>query len=292
MQAELVAAIERRFSCYAGHLHCNKGTDATKPEKKTNKGYAPTFEQVTCFPGRMAKMAKRPNLAGKPRPSRVETRKGKSRVVPAKPWLDSLPRLVFVSDMGDALSSCVDFDYLKSEIIDVVSSPEGQQHFWLWLSKRPSRMAAFALWLRDEHGIAWPDNLIAMTSVIDQRMAGAADKLREVPAKVRGLSVEPLVEPVEIDLAGIDWLIVGGESGKHARPFDLAWARGLRDQCREEGVAFFCKQLGRRPVENGREIRLRDGHGGDWSEWPDDLRVREMPGAFRAMRVESMETNR
>lgn len=280
-EAELKAAIERPFVCYAGVLHCHKGLDATKPDKRVNRGYAPTFERVTRFPGRMAKMAKRPDLAGLPRPSTAgKTRAGKPKVVPGKPWLDGLPRLVFVSDMGDALSGCIDFGYLKSEIVDAVLSPEGMPHRWLWLTKRPARMAAFARWLDAEHGIAWPDNLVAMTSVIDQRMAGAVDKLREVPAKVRGLSVEPLIEPVQIDLTGIDWLIVGGESGKHARPFDLAWARDLRDQCREEGVAFFCKQLGRRPVENGLALKLRDGHGGDWSEWPADLRVREMPAAF------------
>lgn len=284
MRGALEATIERAFSCYAGHLHCNKSANALKPDKKVNKGYAPTFEQVTCFPGRMAKMAGKADLAGRSRPSREKTtRSGKVKTVPGKPWLDGLPRLVFVSDMGDALSSGVDFGYLKDEIIDAVRSPEGARHIWLWLTKRPARMAAFARWLEAEHGIAWPDNLVAMTSVIDQKMAGAADKLREVPAKVRGLSVEPLIEPVEITLEGIDWLIVGGESGKHARPFDLAWARGLRDRCRQEGVAFFGKQLGRRPVEDGRALKLRDGHGGDWSEWPADLRVREMPARFGAL---------
>lgn len=282
-RGKLEAAIARPFSCYAGHLHCNKAANALKPDKGVNKGYAPTFEQVTCFPGRMAKMAGKADLTGTSRPRTERTNKErKLKVMPAKPWLDGLPRLVFVSDMGDALSGCVSFEYLKTEIIDVVRTRPGSAHTWQWLSKRPSRMAEFARWLKSQHGIPWPDNLVAMTSVIDQRMAKAVDHLRRVPARVRGLSVEPLIERVHFDLTGIDWVIVGGMSGKHARPFDIAWARELRDKCREEGVAFFCKQLGRRPVEDGITLKLRDKHGGNWDEWPGDLRVRQMPDAFAA----------
>ncbi|HPA20386.1 MAG TPA: DUF5131 family protein [Verrucomicrobiae bacterium] len=283
MRGALQACIERPFSCYAGKLHCNKGLNGEKPDKKISKGYAPTFERVTCFPGRMAEMARKADLAGKPRPDRRVTRKGKSRTVPGKPWLDGMPRLVFVSDMGDALSRGVGFGFLKDEIIGAVSSQEGARHIWLWVTKRPARMAEFARWLREEHGIPWPDNLVAMTSVIDQRMARAVDDLRKVPARLRGLSVEPLLERVQIDLTGIGWAIVGGESGPHGRPFDLAWPRDLRDECRQRGIACFVKQLGRRPVENGQALKLRDPHGGDWSEWPGDLRVREMPGAFRTL---------
>lgn len=262
-RADLVRAIATPFRCYAGTLHLRHGKNPFDPEKRTNAGYAPTFEQVTAFPGRMERMARSRDLSGTRRPN--------------KPWLDGLPRLVFVSDMGDALCGSVDFGYLKSEIIDAVMSPKGRRHIWLWLTKRPARMAEFARWLREEHGIDWPDNLVAMTSVIDRRMLRAVDHLREVPAKVRGISVEPLIERVEIDIAGIDWLIVGGESGPGARPFDLAWARELRERCREEGVAFFCKQLGAAPVENGERLTLEDPHGGEWNEWPRDLRVREMP---------------
>ncbi|HPA20603.1 MAG TPA: DUF5131 family protein [Verrucomicrobiae bacterium] len=277
----IAAAIEAGFRCYAGLLHLHKGKDPTQPTKRTNKGYAPTFEQVTCFPGRMAKMARKCDLTGKPRAATTRrTNAGQENVVPGKPWLDGLPRLVFVSDMGDALSAAVPFDYLESEIVGVVRTPPGDRHIWLWLTKRPARMAEFARWLDSEQGAAWPNNLVAMASVIDGRMARAVDHLRRVPAAMRALSVEPLIEPVKIDLRGIDWVIVGGESGTSARPFDLAWARQLRDQCRARGVAFFCKQLGRRPVEDGLELRLRDKHGGDWGEWPEDLRVREMPRAL------------
>jgi protein gp37 len=78
------------------------------------------------------------------------------------------------------------------------------------------------------------------------------------------------------DGPALHWVIVGGESGPGARPFDVAWARSTVEQCKAAGVAVFVKQLGARPVEFGR-IPLADRKGGDPSEWPEDLRVREMP---------------
>jgi protein gp37 len=265
-EAAFAKVIASQVRCYAATLHLMRGRNVNHPERPGHKGYAPIFEEVKLFPGRMARTARLKPLTGLARPE--------------KPWLNGLPRLIFVSDMGDALSGSVAFEYLKAEIIDVVTSKEGSRHWWLWLTKRPARMAKFADWLA-KHGIPWPKNLAAMTSVLDRKMASAAvAALRKVPAPVRGLSIEPLVEDVELDFTGIDWAIVGGESGHYARPFDLAWARSLRDQCRKAGVAFFMKQIGAKPVENGATLKLADAHGGDWSEWPEDLRVREMPRGF------------
>jgi hypothetical protein len=119
---------------------------------------------------------------------------------------------------------------------------------------------------------------------VDRQSLARLEKLKEVDAHTRGLSIEPLWEripPEKLDLEKIDWVIVGGESGNpDSRPFDLAWARELRDLCRDRGVAFFCKQLGRNPVESQMRLRLKNGHGGNWDEWPEDLRVREFPKAF------------
>jgi protein gp37 len=125
------------------------------------------------------------------------------------------------------------------------------------------------------------------------------EHLRRVPAAVRFLSIEPLLEDLgEIDLTGIGWVIVGGESGPGARPFDLAWARSIRDQCRAAGVPFFLKQVGSNPFDSlfafrafqgGRAplnrdhamalgaLTLDDKKGGNLSELPSDLRIREMP---------------
>lgn len=145
-----------------------------------------------------------------------------------------------------------------------------------------------------------PSNLWMGTSVENQ---AAADEriphLRYVPAVVRFLSVEPLLGPVDdLPLAGIDWVIVGGESGPKARPCDVSWIRSIRDQCKAAGVPCFVKQLGAHvrdlgamaahsfePEEcwpagtkqDGTTILLADKKGGDWSEWPEDLRVREFP---------------
>ncbi|MGA2631682.1 MAG: DUF5131 family protein, partial [Terriglobia bacterium] len=80
-----------------------------------------------------------------------------------------------------------------------------------------------------------------------------------------------------LSLNGIRWAIVGGESGARARPFDIAWARSILRQCREQQVACFVKQLGRRPVSDQSPLKLRSCKGGEWAEWPTDLRVRQYP---------------
>ena len=254
--------IAAQFRCYAGILHLRHGADPTKPNKKTNPGYAQTFEDPRLFLGRMAEAAAWSDLRGLARA--------------AKPWMDGLPRLIFVSDMADALSSTVSFEYLRDEIIANVASPAGQRHIWLWLTKRPSRMAEFSRWLIDR-GISWPDNLVAMTSVTSAATVSRVAQLREVKCLYRGLSVEPLWTPVTLPLEGISWCIVGGESGPYAKPFQLEWAYCVIAQCRATGVSPFVKQLGGRPYLNNRPYELIDSHGGDWDEWPMDLCVREFP---------------
>ncbi|MEM6914925.1 MAG: DUF5131 family protein, partial [Verrucomicrobiota bacterium] len=237
-----------------------------KPDYAGNSGYATFFETPKTFPGRMKEEARQRDLLGTIRPS--------------KPWLNGLPRTLFVSDMGDALSKDIHFSFLHSEIVETVNSPHGQKHLWFWLTKRPKRMAEFADWLRVDQSTEWPDNLVAMTSVTGRATLSRVENLRRVPARFRGLSVEPLREDVHLSLDGIDWVIAGGESGSGAHPFDLAWARSLRDQCRDAGAAFFLKQLGSQAVDHGFVFPLKDSHGGNWAEWPSDLRVRDLPDGF------------
>lgn len=142
-------------------------------------------------------------------------------------------------------------------------------------------------------------------SVEDQQRADERiPHLLATPAAVRFISYEPALGPVDFSRANvlwsgvrladgsrwtgdggkIDWIIVGGESGPGARPFDLAWARSTIEQCKAAGVACFVKQLGRYPQHNPpewgaycRPDGIRDEKGGDWSQWPEDLRVREWP---------------
>jgi protein gp37 len=247
-----------RASCYSGVLHYTRGA--------TNPGFAHPFEVPKLFPGRMQRAARWRDLAGVPRHD--------------KPWLDGWQRLTFVSDMGDALSSVVTFEYLKTEVIDVAGSSLGQRHIWQWVTKRSRRMAAFSQWLAQQ-GVAWPSNLWVGTSITDKLTVARIPHLLRVGDEntLRFLSVEPQVEEIDFTrwLPQLDWIIQGGESGKEARPFHLAWARRLLADCRKSNVPFFLKQLGRVVVDDGRTMRLRDPHGGEWAEWPEDLRVREMP---------------
>lgn len=248
----------KRRSCYAGTLHARFGGKTT--------GYAPTFEDVTTFAGRTAVAARWPDLAGRPRAQ--------------KPWLSGMPRLIFVSDMSDSLSKSVSFDYLLDQIVNVASQGPGSRHQWLWLTKRASRMATFSTWL-SEAGIPWPENLWAGTSVTDRRSAARIGHLLRVGSTdtIRFVSLEPHVEPIDLRpwLSGIDWVIEGGESGRGARPFDLVWASDIIGQCRDAGVPLFVKQLGSLVISSGCEARFSDAHAGDWAEWPEGLRVRQMP---------------
>jgi len=162
---------------------------------------------------------------------------------------------------------------------------------WLLLTKRAEK-------IMDLVPMAWrerfPANVWMGTSVEDQ---AAADEriphLLRVPARVRFLSMEPLLGPVAIQqwskgcldedergmrgVRGPDWVIVGGESGGHARSMHLEWARSLRAQCLAASTPFFFKQAGARPVDHARLVRLRDKKGGDLGELPADLRVQEFP---------------
>lgn len=129
----------------------------------------------------------------------------------------------------------------------------------------------------------WP-NVWLGTTVESQEYAWRIDALREAPQRVpvRFVSAEPLLGPLQLwdALPGIQWLIVGGESGSAARPFRLGWAESLVAQCRDAGVPCFVKQLGRDPVESqGRRWPLNHdaGHGGDMRDFPATLCVRQFP---------------
>lgn len=252
----LVDVIRERSKCYAMLLGAKRAG---------RKGYADKFEEPKLFPGRMAEAAS----WGPPT----------DRERSAKPWLGA-KRLIFISDMGDALSRNIPFEFLKREIIDNVTSANGQRHIWLWLTKQPRRMAEFARWLEDR-GITWPENLVAMTTVTSSKTLGRIAQLMTVPSRFRGLSVEPLFGPVTLPLKGIDWVIVGGGSDVLAEPFHVEWALDIRQQCPQARCSFFLKQLGRHAFYGGKPLEFCDKHGGDWTEWREDWRVREIPAEFR-----------
>jgi protein gp37 len=216
------------------------------------------------------------------------------------------PRKVFVDSMADLMHAKVPVDFLAQVWAVMALTP---QHTYQILTKRPERYAKilngpcgcggghppgiyFRSLVQDHtHGLApdpghevdlmahWPlDNVWLGTSIESDDYIRRADALRAAPATTRFLSLEPLLGPLpSLDLAGIDWVIVGGESGPGARPMDLAWARDLVQQCRAVGVAPFVKQLGAHPYSGGLPWLCRSAKGGDISEFPPDLRVREYP---------------
>ncbi len=248
---------EERQTCYAGVLHRRFGG--------VSSGYAPEFEQVTLFPGRMQRASKWSDLSGLERTN--------------KPWLNGMPRLIFVSDMGDALSQSVAFEYLRDEVIANVTSDLGRRHRWLWLTKRPQRMAAFSRWLDGR----WPSNLWVATSVTTQKSTSRIKHLLNVGDEktVRFLSVEPQWEVISLNrwLPSINWVVQGGESGPSANEFHVEWAEALISQCKDHKVPYFLKQLGSKVCQKGGQTHFEHSHGGDWDEWPRWLRVRQFPRA-------------
>src|SRR5262249_3956321 len=143
-------------------------------------------------------------------------------------------------------------------------------HQWLLLTKRSHRMAAFSA----QHPL--PVNVWPGTSVTGPGSLGRLDHLRRVQGGgLRWVSAEPLSD--EIDLAArlpaLGWVIVGGQSGQDALPCTVEHLRAVLCQCQAAGVPAFVKQLGDNPIAEGLGLRLRGSKGGDWGEWPADLRV-------------------
>jgi protein gp37 len=149
---------------------------------------------------------------------------------------------------------------------------------WQILTKRPANAAAwFAAHPADR-------NVWLGTSVGSRGRLSQIDALRRADVPLRFLSVEPLIEDLgTIDLTGIHWVIVGGESGPKARPCNVEWIRSVVGQCKAAGVPVFVKQLGAVSTETlpytqeTVRVRLRSRKGDDMDEWPVDLRIREFP---------------
>lgn len=158
----------------------------------------------------------------------------------------------FVNSMSDLFHDRVPFVFVERVMETIVDTP---QHIYQILTKRPKRMARFFT----KRPI--PKNVWLGVTVEDRRYGiPRIEQLRQVNATVRFLSVEPLLEDVgELDLDGIDWVIVGGESGAPARPMKAEWARRLRDQCLRDQVAFFFKQWGAHGSDGVRRAKSANG---------------------------------
>lgn len=172
------------------------------------------------------------------------------------------PRRVFVNSMGDLFHVDVPEPFVR-KIFETMLAED--RHIYQVLTKRPARLMRFARRNPD----LLVDGAVAAhiwvgTSIENAKTLFRADQLRDVPARVRFLSCEPLLGPVELNLEGLHWVIAGGESGHHYRPLDLDWVRAIRDECQRATVPFFFKQVGgKTPKAGGRTLDART-----WSEYP------------------------
>lgn len=178
------------------------------------------------------------------------------------------PKMIFVNSMSDLFQKEIPKEFM-GRVFDIME--QATWHTFQVLTKRSSLMRDF---LRRRYGQGrGPTHIWCGVSVEDGTKLSRVRHLRDAPAGTRFLSVEPLIAPVgRLDLTGVDWVIVGGESGPQARPMDAAWVRDIRDQCQASGVAFFFKQWGGfRPKSGGRVL-----DGREWSEFPEVI-----PNAFQ-----------
>lgn len=166
------------------------------------------------------------------------------------------PRFVFVNSMSDLFHKSVPATFIE-QVFDVMN--RASQHRFQVLTKRPNRVSQM------EGRLDWAPNIWLGVSIESERWMGRLAILKSTGARVKFLSLEPLLGPLpNIELDGIDWVIVGGESGPGARPMEADWVRDIRDQCQRNDVPFFFKQWG--GVFKKKTGRMLDNRV--WDEMP------------------------
>ena len=165
-------------------------------------------------------------------------------------------RTIFVNSMSDLFHELVPLSFID-KVFHVMNNC--QHHQFQILTKRSTNLRQLASFLN------WTENIWIGVSVESQDYVYRIDDLRTIPATIRFLSIEPFISPIkQLDLTGIDWVIVGGESGPHARPIHKNWVRDIREICIEQNVPFFFKQWG--GVRRKKSGRLLDKR--EWNEMP------------------------
>ncbi|MER9395603.1 MULTISPECIES: phage Gp37/Gp68 family protein [unclassified Mesorhizobium] len=180
-------------------------------------------------------------------------------------WKQS--KMIFVNSMSDLFHKGIPLEFVDG-VFDTME--QADWHTFQVLTKRSSRMRDY---VNKRYGAdAAPPHVWLGTSVEDGSRKSRIRHMQQMNASIRFLSVEPLIGPMgTINLEGIDWVIVGGESGPKARPLNPEWVREVRDQCNDAGVAFFFKQWGgSRPKSGGR---ILDGE--EWNQLPIANSIRE-----------------
>ena len=178
-------------------------------------------------------------------------------------------RMIFVNSMSDLFHKHVPYDFVD-RVFDTME--RAQWHTFQVLTKRSSRMRSYVNARYANEPV--PEHIWLGVSVEDGTKLSRVQHLRDTNASIRFLSIEPLIGPMDkIDLEGIHWVIVGGESGPKARTVDPEWVREVRDQCVGANVPFFFKQWGGlRPKSGGRLLDNKK-----WNEFPKIPRYKEMP---------------
>lgn len=183
-----------------------------------------------------------------------------------EPYSLKQPSRIFVNSMSDMFHEQIPDEYIR-RVFEVMN--DLPQHKFQILTKRPERAAK---WKGE-----WSPNIWMGTTVEDARVRDRIDILRDCPASTRFLSIEPMIGAIpDIDLSGIHWAIVGGESGSHmkdhpARWMDHAWAREIRDACLDQNCAFFFKQSSGHKTEMGTALEHEDGSFWNWRQFPDEI---------------------
>ncbi|MBX0291941.1 phage Gp37/Gp68 family protein [Hymenobacter sp. HSC-4F20] len=166
-----------------------------------------------------------------------------------RPFSWKQPKTVFVNSMSDLFHEDVPLSFIRRVFSTMNLCP---QHIFQVLTKRGDVLERFS------DALLWTDNIWMGVSVEDSKVKHRIDSLRACGAKTKFLSLEPLLGPLpELDLEGIDWVIVGGESGRKSRPIEEAWVKDIQQQCRNTNTAFFFKQWG--GVNKKATGRLLDG---------------------------------
>lgn len=188
---------------------------------------------------------------------------------------------VFAMSMADWAEDRSDLDELRDRLFDLIRRTP-----WLDWQLLTKRIENVPMMLPKDWGDGYRNVWLGVTAGTQKRADEQIPALLQIPSRVRFVSAEPLLEEIDLrrylHLLEVDWIIVGGESGSHARDLVCRWVRKLIRQGREAEIAVFVKQLGSKPFSDGGihgriPVPLKDRHGADPSEWPADLRVQQFP---------------
>jgi len=217
-----------------------------------------------CYAERFAERWR--GIPGHPYEQGFDLRLWPSRLAQPAAW--QKPRMIFVNSMSDLFHKEVDRLHIDL-VFDAME--DANWHVFQVLTKRSSLMRDYVHRRYGKSPV--PNHIWLGVSVEDAQRANRIDHLKQVNSEARFISFEPLLGPIgEIDLSGIAWAIVGGESGPGARTMDASWAQHIRDQCDRDDVAFFFKQWGGpRPKSGGRLLDGEEWNGFPWQIVPTEI---------------------